>query len=69
MNNFMKMLGVIVVTVVVPLAVLLGIWAGYLPQELQIGIALFAVAFSIVYIVGGNILMMYSDLKTGRYKK
>lgn len=69
MNNLMKMLGVIVVTVVLPLAVLLGIWADILPQSLQIGIALFAVAFSIVYIVGGNLFLMWSDYKTGRYKK
>ncbi|BBP44366.1 hypothetical protein [Thiosulfativibrio zosterae] len=69
MNNFMKMLGVIVVTVVLPLAVLLGIWADILPQSVQIGIALFAVAFSVVYIIGGNVYLMWSDIKTGRYKK
>ena len=69
MNNLMKMLGVIVVTVVLPLAVLLGIWADILPQSLQIGIALFAVIFSVVYIIGGNVYLMWSDIKTGRYKK
>lgn len=69
MNDFMKMLGVIVVTVVIPLAVLLGIWADIIPQFVQIGIALFAVAFAIVYIAGGNLFLMYTDLKTGRYKK
>lgn len=69
MNNLMKMLGVIVVTVVLPLVVLLAIWADLLPQSVQIGIALFAVAFSIIYIVGGNLYLMWSDIKTGRYKK
>jgi len=68
MSNFLKMLGVIVVTVVIPLAVLLGIWADILPQSLQVDISMFAVVFSIVYIVGGSLFLMYSDIKTGRYK-
>lgn len=69
MSNLMKMLGVIVISFVLPLAVLLGIWADILPQSLQVGIALFAVAFTIIYIVGGNLVLMWSDYKTGRYKK
>lgn len=69
MNDLMKFFGVIVVTVVIPLVVVLAFWAGFLPQSLQIGIALFGVAFAIVYIVGGNLYLMYGDIKTGRYKK
>ncbi|MDX1795545.1 MAG: hypothetical protein R3219_02365 [Hydrogenovibrio sp.] len=69
MNNFMKMLGVLVVTVIIPLVVLLGIWAGILPQSLQVGIGVFAVIASIVIIVGGNLYLIYSDIKTGRYSK
>lgn len=69
MSDLMKMLGVIVVTVVIPLAVLLGIWADIIPQSVQIGIALFAVAFTVIYITGGNLYLMYTDIKTGRYKK
>lgn len=69
MNNFVKMLLVIVVTVVVPFAVLLGIWAGYLPQSLQVGIGLAGVALAIAVIVGGNLYLMWSDIKSGRYSK
>ncbi len=69
MNNFVKMLLVIVVTVVVPLAILLGIWAGYLPQSLQVGIGLAGVALAIAVIVGGNLYLMWDDIKSGRYSK
>jgi membrane protease YdiL (CAAX protease family) len=69
MNNFVKMLLVIVVTVVVPLAILLGIWAGYLPQSLQVGIGLAGVALAIAVIVGGNLYLMWGDIKSGRYSK
>lgn len=69
MSNFLKMLGVLVVTVVIPLAVLLGIWADLLPKIVQISIAQFAVYFSIIYIIWGTLFLMYSDIKTGRYSK
>ncbi len=69
MNNFVKMLLVIVVTVVVPLAVLLGIWAGFLPQSLQVAIGLAGVALAITAIVGGNLYLMWGDIKSGRYSK
>ncbi|MGC9385500.1 MAG: hypothetical protein ACP5D0_01025 [Hydrogenovibrio sp.] len=69
MNNLLKMIGVLVVTVVIPLAILLGIWAGFLPQSLQVGIGLAAVVASIVIIVGGNLYLIYSDIKTKRYSK
>lgn len=69
MNNLTKMLLAIVVTVVVPLAVLLGIWSGVLPQSLQVAIGLAGVGIAIAFIVGGNLFLMYSDIKTGRYSK
>ncbi len=69
MNNLMKMLGVIVVTVVVPLVILLGIWADILPQSLQVAIGVFGVVASIAIILGGNLYLMWSDIKTGRYSK
>lgn len=65
----MKMLGVIVVTVVVPLVILLGIWADILPQSLQVAIGVFGVVASIAIILGGNLYLMWSDIKTGRYSK
>jgi len=60
---------VLVVTVVIPLAVLLGLWLDILPQSIQVGIGMFGVIAAIIFIVGGNLLLMYSDIKTGRYKK
>lgn len=69
MSNLMKMLGVIVVTVVVPLAILLGIWANILPEELQVAIGLFGVIGAIAFIVGGNLMLMWGDIKSGRYSK
>lgn len=69
MNNFVKMLLVIVVTVVVPLAILLGIWADILPQSLQVAIGLAGVAIAIAAIAGGNLYLMWSDIKSGRYSK
>ena len=69
MSNFLKFVGVIVLTVVIPLAILLGIWAGFLPDVLQIVITQAALALSIIYIVGGMLYLMYSDIKTKRYTK
>ncbi len=69
MNNFVKMLLVIVVTVVVPLVILLGIWADIIPQTVQVAIGLAGVAIAIAAIVGGNLYLMWSDIKTGRYSK
>ena len=69
MNNFVKMLLVIVVTVVVPLAILLGIWADIIPQTVQVAIGLAGVAMAIAAIVGGNLYLMWGDIKSGRYSK
>jgi hypothetical protein len=69
MNNFVKMLLVIVVTVVVPLAILLGIWADIIPQTVQVAIGLAGVALAFAAIVGGNLYLMWNDIKTGRYSK
>lgn len=69
MNNLMKMLGVIVITVVVPLVILLGIWADILPQSLQVAVGVFGVVMAIAIILGGNLYLMWSDIKTGRYSK
>lgn len=67
MSNFIKFLLTVVVTVVVPLAILLGIWADILPQSLQVAIGIAGVVLAAVFIVGGNLYMMYTDIKTGRY--
>lgn len=67
MSNFIKMLGVIVVTVVIPLVVLLGIWMGLLPESLQVAIGMAGVVLAILFIVVGNLYLMWDDIKTGRY--
>lgn len=64
-----NMLLVLVVTVVVPLVVLLGIWTGIIPQSVQIAIGVTATVLAILYIVGGNLYCMYTDIKTKRYSK
>jgi len=69
MSNFIKLLLTIVVTVVVPLAILLGIWADILPQSLQVSIGMIGVVLAIAIIVLGNLYLMWSDIKTGRYSK
>lgn len=69
MSNVVKFLLVLVVIVVVPLAILLGIYFGILPQSLQIAIGLFGVASAIAIIVGGNLYLMWDDIKSGRYSK
>lgn len=69
MNNFIKLLLTIVVAVVIPLAIVLGIWSGVLPQSLQVSIGIMGVVLAAVFIVGGNLFMMWSDIKSGRYSK
>lgn len=69
MSDLTKMLLVLVITVVIPLLVLLGIWADILPQSLQVAIGLAGVVLTIAYIVGGNLLLMWGDIKSGRYSK
>lgn len=69
MNNLIKFKLVLLVTVVIPLVIVLGIWTDILPQSLQVAIGLIGVALAIAFIVGGNLYLMWSDIKTGRYRK
>lgn len=69
MSNLMQMLGVITIAVLIPLAVLLGIWADILPQSIQVAVGIFGVIATAVFIIGGNLYLLYSDIKTGRYRK
>lgn len=69
MHDLVKFLIGLVVTVVIPMAIILGIYFDFLPETLAVIIATAAVVLSAIYIVGGNFLMMYQDLKTGRYSK
>jgi hypothetical protein len=69
MNNVVKFLLVLVAIVVVPLVILLGLYLDILPQSLQVAIGMFGVISAIVIIVGGNLYLMWDDIKTGRYSK
>lgn len=69
MHDLVKFLIGLVVTVVIPMAIILGIYFDFLPETLAVIIATAAVVLSAIYIVGGNLLMMYQDLKSGRYSK
>lgn len=69
MRNELKFLLVLVVIVVVPLAILFGIYLNILPQGLQVAIGLFGVVSAIAIIVGGNLYLMWGDIKSGRYSK
>ena len=69
MNNFLKMIGVLAVTVIIPLVILLAIWMDLLPQIVQLSIAQAATYASIFFIVGGTLFLIYSDIKTKRYAK
>ncbi|WP_044413855.1 hypothetical protein [Thiomicrospira microaerophila] len=69
MRNELKFLLVLVAIVVIPLAILMGIYLEILPQSLQVAIGLFGVASAIAIIVGGNLYLMWDDIKSGRYKK
>ena len=67
MSNLVKMLLTIVVAVVIPLAVLLGIWADILPQSVQVAISMAGVILAMSFIIGGNLMLMWGDIKSGRY--
>jgi membrane protease YdiL (CAAX protease family) len=69
MRNELKFLLVLVAIVVVPLAILLGIYLDILPSSLQVAIGLFGVVSAIAIIVGGNLYLMWDDIKSGRYSK
>jgi uncharacterized BrkB/YihY/UPF0761 family membrane protein len=68
-KNIINFLIGFVVMFVMPFAIFMGIYFNILPQSLLIGIGVFGVLAAAVFIVGGNLFMMYSDIKTGRYKK
>ncbi len=68
MSDLIKFLGVLVVTVIVPYLIIWGVYFDVLPESLEVIITQLAVISAIVIIVGGNLLMMYQDIKSGRYK-
>jgi len=69
MGNFLILTGLVVVAVFVPIAVIIGVWADLLPDVIAEYTSIVGVALAIIYIVGGNLYLMYGDIKTGRYSK
>ncbi len=67
MGNFLILTGLVVVAVFIPVAVIIGVWADVLPDSIAEITSIVGVALAIIYIVGGNLYLMYSDIKTGRY--
>ena len=69
MGNFLILTGLVVVAVFIPVAVIVGVWANVLPDVIAEYTSIVGVALAIIYIVGGNLYLMYGDIKTGRYSK
>ncbi|MCF6254203.1 MAG: hypothetical protein L3J38_05585 [Thiomicrorhabdus sp.] len=69
MGNFLILTGLVVAAVFVPVAVIIGVWADILPDVIAEYTSIVGVALAIIYIVGGNLVLMYQDIKTGRYSK
>ena len=69
MGNFLILTGLVVVAVFLPVAVIIGVWADLLPDVIAEYTSIVGVALAIIYIVGGNLYLMYGDIKTGRYSK
>ena len=67
MGNFLILTGLVVVAVFIPVAVIIGVWADLLPSSIAEISSIVGVVLAIIYIVGGNLYLMYSDIKTGRY--
>ncbi len=69
MIELLKFVGFVVAGVVVPLAVLLGVYFGILPQEIKPIVATTGTALAISIIVGFSVWMLWDDIKSGRYSK
>jgi len=69
MKEFINFLLVVVVSVIIPYLMIWGVYFDILPESLEVIVSQLAVAASIVVIVGGNLLLMYQDIKTKRYSK
>jgi hypothetical protein len=69
MIELLKFVGFVVAGVVVPLAVILGVYFGILPQEIKAIVGTTGTALAISIIVGFSVWMLWDDVKSGRYSK
>lgn len=69
MIELLKFVGFVVAGVVVPLAVILGVYFGILPQEIKAIAGTTGTALAISIIVGFTVWLLWDDIKSGRYSK
>jgi hypothetical protein len=69
MIELLKFVGFVVAGVVIPLAVILGVYFGVLPQEIKSVVGTIGTAMAISIIVGFSVWMLWDDIKSGRYSK
>ncbi len=65
--NLLKFLAFVVVAVVIPFAVILGIYFDLLPSSIAVVVGTIGTAAAIATIVGMTMFLLWSDIKTGRY--
>jgi hypothetical protein len=65
--NLLKFLAFVVVAVVLPFAVILGIYFDLLPNSIAVVVGTIGTAAAIATIVGMTLFLLWSDIKTGRY--
>jgi hypothetical protein len=65
--NLLKFLGFVVVAVVVPFAIILGVYFDLLPSSIAVLVGTIGTAAAIATIVGMTMFLLWSDIKTGRY--
>lgn len=65
--NLLKFLAFVVVAVVVPFAVILGIYFDLLPSSIAVVVGTIGTAAAIATIIGMTMFLLWSDIKTGRY--
>lgn len=65
--NLLKFLAFVVVAVVLPFAVILGIYFDLLPNSIAVVVGTIGTAAAIATIVGMTMFLLWSDIKTGRY--
>lgn len=65
--NLLKFLGFVVVGVVVPFAIIIGLYFGLLPEFIKVIVGTTWTAAAIAAIVGFTMWMLWDDIKSGRY--
>ncbi|MCH9741933.1 MAG: hypothetical protein K0U21_01870 [Proteobacteria bacterium] len=65
--NLLKFLGFVVAGVVVPFAIVIGVYFGFLPDFIKVVVGTTWTAAAIATIVGFTMWMLWDDIKTGRY--